>query len=335
MVELTSRDAQVGYLVQKSVGFLSSSIMLVTLFLVGCGTQEWPKLELPDPSKIDLGLPTGPSAEKRITLISNQENTRFRFKKIGEAEWKDVGVGKIIATMVPSSGNFEISAKPPEYREMVHTISEPTSEIRFTFMISDKTAHPGLPVDIEHLKAGVVKIVAQMKGNTKIGTGFIVRLEKDATYIVTASHVIEGDLHPQITFFGHPGQPHKSEVVRSEGGEARGVAALIVKGRVPSGLRALKLDPSLRVNDGEMVTLIGFPRVAGTDWAITVGTIAGRRGTDLTVSATADEGSSGGPLIKDNGNVIGFITEVLERFAYARPVAGPVYDALKGWGVFR
>src|SRR5262245_40725356 len=169
MVELTSRNSQVEYLVQKSVGFLSSCIMLVTLFLVGCATKDWPKLELPDPSKIDLGFPTGSSAEKRIILISNQENTRFRFKKIGEAEWKDVGVGKIIATMVPSSGNFEISAKPPEYREMVHTISEPTSEIRFTFMISDKTPDTPALADLEHLKAGVVKIIAQMKGNTKIG----------------------------------------------------------------------------------------------------------------------------------------------------------------------
>jgi S1-C subfamily serine protease len=317
--------------------------MLLGLFLVGCATQDWPKLELPDPSKIELGLSKGSSAEKRITLISNQENTRFRFKKIGEVEWKDVGVGKIIATMVPSSGNFEISAKPPEYREMVHTISEPISEVRFTFMISDKTndtqsdggATRGTPVlaDVEHLKAGVVKVMAQIKGHTKIGSGFIVRLEKDATYIVTASHVIEGDPHPQIIFFGHPGQPHKAAVVRSEGGDARGVAALIVNDRLPSGLRALKLESLLRVKDGEMVTLIGFPRVAGTDWAITPGTVAGRRGTDLTVSGTADEGSSGGPIIKDNGNVIAFVTEVLERFVYARPVAGPVFDALKGWGV--
>ena len=48
--------------------------------------------------------------------------------------------------------------------------------------------------DIEDLKNGVVKITAHVEGqHSKVGTGFIVRLEKDAAYIVTACHVIEGD----------------------------------------------------------------------------------------------------------------------------------------------
>jgi hypothetical protein len=43
-------------------------------------------------------------------------------------------------------------------------------------------------------KLGVVKITAEVEGEQpKVGTGFIVRWEKDAAYIVTASHVIEGD----------------------------------------------------------------------------------------------------------------------------------------------
>jgi S1-C subfamily serine protease len=44
----------------------------------------------------------------------------------------------------------------------------------------------------EHLKRGVVKITAQgERQQTKVGTGFVVRINKDAAYIVTAAHVVE------------------------------------------------------------------------------------------------------------------------------------------------
>ena len=66
--------------------------------------------------------------------------------------------------------------------------------------------------DIDDLKKGVVKITAHVEGQQpKVGTGFIVRLEKDAAYIVTASHVIEGDPKPQITFFLQPQQPFTAQ----------------------------------------------------------------------------------------------------------------------------
>ena len=44
---------------------------------------------------------------------------------------------------------------------------------------------------IDDLKKGVVKITAHVEGQQpKVGTGFVVRMEKDAAYIVTAAHVI-------------------------------------------------------------------------------------------------------------------------------------------------
>src|SRR5512141_2608976 len=53
---------------------------------------------------------------------------------------------------------------------------------------------------IENLKNGVVKITAYVDGKTKTGTGFIVRLEKETAYIITASHVVEGDPQPKVVF---------------------------------------------------------------------------------------------------------------------------------------
>lgn len=42
---------------------------------------------------------------------------------------------------------------------------------------------------IDQQRAGVVRVTAVLDGATKIGTGFIVRLDADTAYILTASHV--------------------------------------------------------------------------------------------------------------------------------------------------
>src|SRR5262245_22542017 len=77
--------------------------------------------------------------------------------------------------------------------------------------------------EIEDLKKGVVKITATVEGKTKAGTGFIVQLEKDKAYIVTAAHVIEGDAEPQVAFFPRATQFVKARVLGIEGGKEHGL----------------------------------------------------------------------------------------------------------------
>ena len=185
--------------------------------------------------------------------------------------------------------------------------------------------------EIGDLKAGVVKITAKVDGKTRVGTGIIVRLESDAVHIVTASHVIEGDPHPNVSFFTRPNRPLDAKVVGMEGGDPRGLAALLVEGEIPSGLRALWIDPTAELSGGEPVTLIGFPRRLGTAWAITIGSISGLRGRDITFQAPADEGNSGGPLIM-HGKVVGVVTESRGQFGFAVPTP-IVRVALSSWGV--
>ena len=70
--------------------------------------------------------------------------------------------------------------------------------ILFTLVLSllfvDLT--PAQAQTIEDLKAGVAKITATVDKQHRIGTGFIVRIEDDTAYIVTASHVVEGAASP-------------------------------------------------------------------------------------------------------------------------------------------
>ena len=47
--------------------------------------------------------------------------------------------------------------------------------------------------NIENAKKAVVKITSQAEGENRVGTGFIAKLDENTAYIVTASHVIEGE----------------------------------------------------------------------------------------------------------------------------------------------
>ena len=58
-----------------------------------------------------------------------------------------------------------------------------------------------------------VKITAQVEGQQpNVGTGFIVRLEKDVAHIVTAAHIVSGDSHPQVEFLTKRDVPVSAEV---------------------------------------------------------------------------------------------------------------------------
>jgi len=184
---------------------------------------------------------------------------------------------------------------------------------------------------IEDVNPSVVKLIAHVNGKTKVGTGMIVRIEPNAAYIVTASHVVEGDPSPDVEFYTQRNHLVSARIVGMEGGNDRGLAGLIVEGPLPPGMRPMPLNKQLDVFPGDAVTLVGFPRMAGVPWAVTKGETVGRKGRALVFSSPVDEGSSGGPLLKDN-QVIGIVTEVGSPFAYAVPALIAQY-ALESWGV--
>src|SRR4029453_16380635 len=90
-------------------------------------------------------------------------------------------------------------------------------------------AAPASAQDIDDLKSGIVKISAQQSGMGRVGTGFIVRLQADAAFIVTAAHVVEGDPHPRVAFFPQSNQDYQPHILGIDAGDPRGAAGLIVK----------------------------------------------------------------------------------------------------------
>ena len=182
------------------------------------------------------------------------------------------------------------------------------------------------------LEAGVVKITAQVGASRKVGTGFIIQVSPDAAYIVTASHVVEGDRNPKVEFFTRKNVPVSADVVGQEGGDPRGLALLLVKGKgnLPSGLSALPFAPSIQLKGGDDVIVIGFPRMAG-DWSVIKGNIVSRQGREITFSGAIDEGCSGGPLIRGS-QVVGLVTGLTGSYGRAALATG-VQEFVEGYGV--
>jgi formylglycine-generating enzyme required for sulfatase activity len=185
--------------------------------------------------------------------------------------------------------------------------------------------------NIDDLKKGVVKITAHAEGKTKIGTGFIVRLEKETAYIVTASHVVEGDSQPKVVFRPNDTKVFPAQIKGLEGGDPRGLAALAVEGNLPEGLETLPLYQDFNVTGGEPGTVIGFPRVPAVPWAVTSSVMTGQQGKYLVFSGAAVEGNSGGPIMVA-GKAVGVITEVLGQYGYAVPIQ-IMQIALRGWSI--
>lgn len=103
-----------------------------------------------------------------------------------------------------------------------------------------------------------MKITAQVAGKNRVGSGVVVKLDEDHVYIATASHVIEGDQHPNVFFYAAPHRSYRARVLGLEGGNPAGLAALLVEGKIPSDLVALSLDQATAVSGGEPIILIGY-----------------------------------------------------------------------------
>lgn len=188
--------------------------------------------------------------------------------------------------------------------------------------------------DMARLQSGVVKITAKPpSGTPNAGTGFIVRLEGNAAYIVTAAHVVAGDAHPNVEFFTKRNIPVTAEVLGLEGDdELRGLALVVVRGteNLPKGIMALSLAATARLSGGEDILVIGFPRNAGP-WALIKGNISSRQGRDIYFSPSVDSGHSGGPVLY-SGKVVAMVgagSQSVGRGVTARSVQ----DYIEGFGI--
>lgn len=168
--------------------------------------------------------------------------------------------------------------------------------------------------DLESLRSGVVKITAKADGATRVGSGFVVKREKDLTYILTAQHVVAGDKYPEVLFFAKRGKPLKARVVKAD--VLLDLAVLAVDGKdLPKEAAVLPWASAGTVSLGDPVQTIGFSSGAG-DWAVIPLHVASTEGVFYRLAGVVDEGNSGGPVIR-NQRVVGVVKEVKGNYVHA------------------
>jgi len=167
-------------------------------------------------------------------------------------------------------------------------------------------------LDLDALKAGVVKITTK---TGQVGTGFIVRVEPEMLYIITAAHVIAGDPQPTIDFFSKdvlPGGQGPAQGMVLPGAQVsddlRGLAIILVRGKDqrPSVVTGLVFESSAQLaSGGEQALVIGHPG-GGGDWALVKRDISNRVVHDITLDPGVASRFSGGPILVD-GKVVGMV----------------------------
>lgn len=165
------------------------------------------------------------------------------------------------------------------------------------------------------VKNAVVRV--QNTKTSEVGAGFVVKVAGNKAYLVTASHIVSGDQHPNVYLFSDQAEPLSATLIDREDDDVRGLALLRLTGNssVLSSLTELKLQATQQLGNGENVSFLGFP--GGTSlWTVDRGSVKRLEGNYLVLSGSVRKGNSGGPVILDQ-QAIGMVTDVSQSDIYA------------------
>ena len=173
-----------------------------------------------------------------------------------------------------------------------------------------------IPDVVAERSPGVVRIEVP----NGYGSGFVV---DERGVIATSYHVIAGAEAAEVVI----DDAHRLPVVRVlASDELHDLALVQVQMGPKERLRSLPLGDSRAVRPGEPVLTIGSP-FGMLDHTVSDGLVSSVRGEDeiklLQISAPISEGSSGGPLLNRNGEVIGMASMIVsggQNVNFAIPV---------------
>ena len=153
------------------------------------------------------------------------------------------------------------------------------------------------------------KSVVVISANKNTGSGFVVRHDEGHTFILTNSHVIEGNKKVIISW--GDGREDVGKVIKDSLGESKENDLALIKVEGIEG-DVLPLDKK-KLEVGSEVIAVGAPE--GLNFSFTRGIISGLRLSNSLVQTDAaiNPGNSGGPLITRNGCVVGINTFILEN----------------------
>ena len=149
----------------------------------------------------------------------------------------------------------------------------------------------------EKINPAIVSVDSQLSDGMSCGTGCII--DKSGV-ILTSAHVI--DIGKNIVVTMSNGQNYDAKLIKHLGTN-KDIALLKIN--VPKDLRTVKLGNSAKIKVGQKVLAIGNP--FGFNGTLTQGIISRIDYTKnrIQTDAAINPGSSGGPLLNTNGEIIG------------------------------
>ena len=201
---------------------------------------------------------------------------------------------------------------PEDKRNLVPGIAEGIGRLGYTV----RTMDPRRPLDAPQ------------------GTGFVIDADG---WLLTAAHVVGTQREATVTLNG---KRLIADVFKADA--AGDLALLTLRESPPAGTTVLRFRPPSRPAQlGEEVSTLGYPlsRLLGNSVRMSRGLLSATAGLrddprELQVSAEIQPGSSGGPLLDREGNVIGVVVKTLNPQAVARATGGAlpqnVNFAIKG-----
>lgn len=181
-----------------------------------------------------------------------------------------------------------------------------------------------------------VLIYARTKDAYRHGTGFFIRADG---YIATNYHVLKDAVSIEVALFS--GKKLEARLVGYDEGED--LAVLKISG---ISYPVLPIGNSDLIRVGERAIVIGNPSGPDAGWTTTQGIVSavnrkikvqvGDATVDMTfiqTDAPVNQGNSGGPLLNDQGQVIGIVNRKLaetEGIGFAIPInhAVPILDGI-------
>jgi len=154
--------------------------------------------------------------------------------------------------------------------------------------------------------SAIAKVSVRADLNRSSATAFVVAIQNQTALLVTSAHVVVGDDSPIIEFRADPNHSQKAAVRNIQGSDPDHGLALLVVNNPPGSVRALASAGGPRPVAGQTVRIAGYPAQVGGYLAPST-TIAGVNGQDLILSLQADEGFSGGPVLRQDGSVVGLV----------------------------
>lgn len=171
-------------------------------------------------------------------------------------------------------------------------------------------ANPNTPRFIDPFDGVPDKLVGRMAYES-VGSGVIV---DSSGYVVTNHHVVAGATAIVVTRFQHTEGHIPARIIASDPGSDLALLQILGEGPFP----VVTLADSSRVEVGDWVLAVGNP--FGLEHTVTAGIISGKRSSLviggvnyqglLQTDASINKGSSGGPLVNLDGQVIGINTAI-------------------------